>query len=241
MNITNEDKIKGYIYSNQMSMFGHKEIIGYGINNFYVTEIDRILANEIIIKNHYSKKVFNNSYIHLGVFINSELLGVLQFGHLMNPASANSTVNDSDSYSCLELNRMWLDDKAKRNSESKAISYSIKYIKGTHKKIKWIQSFADERCGGLGIVYQACSFRFYGEHISEFYVLDNEYYHSTYFTNTKGKSSSKSKNAIDTRKRIKECKKETLRQFRYIKFLDSRWVKKCNHKEKPYLKHYNND
>jgi len=222
-------------------MFGHKEIIGYGSSDFYVKEIDRKEANKIIIKNHYSKKYFNNSYIHLGVFIENELLGVLQFGHLMNPSSANSTVKGSDSYSCLELNRMWLDDKAKRNSESMSISYCIKYIKGKHKKIKWIQSFADERCGGLGIVYQACSFRFYGEHTSEFYVLDNEYYHSTYFTNTKGKSSSKSKKAIETRKRIEDCTKETLRQFRYIKFLDKRWIKKCTKKEQPYLKHYNND
>jgi len=233
--------MKGYIYSEQIPMFGHKDIIGYGNDDFCVKQIERDKANDIIIKNHYSKKSFNNSYIHLGVFIKNELLGVLQFGHLMNPASANSTVTGSDSYSCLELNRMWLDDKAKRNSESMAISYSIKYIKGTHKKIKWIQSFADERCGGLGIVYQACSFRFYGEHISEFYVLDNEYYHSTYFTNTKGKSSSKSKKALETRKRIKECTKETLRQFRYIKFLDKSWIKKCTKKEQPYLKHYNND
>ena len=233
--------MKGYIYSDQIPMFGHKDIIGYGTDDFYVKEIERNLANKTIIKNHYSKKSFNNSYVHLGVFIKNEFLGVLQFGHLMNPASAISVVADSDSYSCLELNRMWLDDKAERNSESKAISYSIKYIKGKLKTIKWIQSFADERCGGLGIVYQACSFKYYGEHISEFYVLDNEYYHSTYFTNTKNKSASKSKKAIETRKRIKECKKETLRQFRYIKFLDNSWVKKCTKKELPYLKHYNNE
>ena len=122
--------MKGFIYSEQIPMFGHKDIIGYGTNDFCVKQIERDKANEIIIKNHYSKKAFNNSYIHLGVFIKSELLGVLQFGHLMNPSSANSTVAGSDSYSCLELNRMWLDDKAKRNSESMAISYSIKYIKG---------------------------------------------------------------------------------------------------------------
>ena len=231
--------MKGLIYSDQLAMFDNREIIGYGKDDFFIKEIPRIEASEIIIKNHYSKKVFNNSYIHLGVFIKNELLGVLQFGHLMNPSSANSTVTGSDSYSCLELNRMWLDDKAKRNSESMAISYSIKYIKNKFKKIKWIQSFADERCGGLGIVYQACSFDYFGEHISEFYILDNEYYHSTYFTNTKGKSSSNSKKAKETRKRVKEAKKETLRQFRYIKFLDMSWKKKCTKKEMPYLKHYN--
>ena len=52
---------------------------------------------------------------------------------------------------------MWLDDKAKRNSESMAVSYSFKYLRGKFPKVKWVQSFADERCGGFGIVYQACS------------------------------------------------------------------------------------
>jgi hypothetical protein len=27
-----------------------------------------------------------------------------------------------------------------------------------------LRHFADERCGGFGIVYQACSFGYYGEH-----------------------------------------------------------------------------
>ena len=151
--------MKGYIFSEQIPMFGHKEIVGYGSNDFYVKEIDKKLAKETIIKNHYSNKVYNGTYINLGVFIKEEFLGVLQYGYAMNPASCASVVKGTNMNQYLELNRMWLNDKAKRNSESMAISYSIKYIKGKFKTIKWIQSFADERCGGLGIVYQACSFR----------------------------------------------------------------------------------
>tara|TARA_R110000744_G_C19148497_1_gene539157 strand:+ start:23 stop:742 length:720 start_codon:yes stop_codon:yes gene_type:complete len=239
MNITNEDNIKGYIYSNQMSMFGNKEIIGYGVNDFYVKEIERDLANKTIIKNHYSKKVYNGTYINLGVFIKNEMLGVLQYGYAMNPASCESVVEGTEMNQYLELNRMWLDDKAIRNSESKAISYSIKYIKGKIKTIKWIQSFADERCGGLGIVYQACSFNFYGEHTSSFWELDGETFHNSIKTSEKaGKRGFRLLNDPKNKDRVTH---HTLRQFRYIKFLDSRWVKKCNHKEKPYLKHYNND
>lgn len=232
---------KDLMYDNQQTLFGAREIIGFGSDDWHVKEIERKLANDLIVKNHYSKKYFNNSYIHLGVFIDGNLLGVLQYGHLMNPQSSSSIVDGSDSYSCLELNRMWLDDKAKRNSETMAISYSLRYIRSKFPKIKWIQSFADERCGCFGIVYQAASFSFYGEHESEFYILDNEYYHSTYFTNTTGKSASKSKKAEETRKRIDEVKKEKLRQFRYIKFIDKRWKKKCLLKEQPYLKYYNGD
>ena len=39
----------------------------------------------------------------------------------------------------------------------------------------------------------------------------------------------------------KDAIKHELRQFRYIKFLDMSWKKKCIKKEMPYLKHYNGD
>ena len=235
--------MKGYIYSAQIPMFGHKDIIGYGTDEFYVIEIEKDVANKIIIDNHYSKKVYNATYIHLGVFIENKLLGVLQYGYAMNPASCGSVVEGTEMNQYLELNRMWLDDMAKKNSESMAISYSIKYIKGKLKIIKWIQSFADERCGGLGIVYQACSFRYYGEHTSSFWELENTMYHNT--SMTVSKKSERYKNNVGGCRYLQtnkeEATKHDLRQFRYIKFLDKSWVKKCNHKEQPYLKHYNND
>jgi len=235
--------MKGYIYSAQIPMFGHKDIIGYGTDEFCVKEIEKDVANKIIIDNHYSKKVYNATYIHLGVFIENKLLGVLQYGYAMNPASCGSVVEGTEMNQYLELNRMWLDDMAKKNSESMAISYSIKYIKGKLKIIKWIQSFADERCGGLGIVYQACSFRYYGEHTSSFWELENTMYHNT--SMTVSKKSERYKNNVGGCRYLQtnkeEATKHDLRQFRYIKFLDKSWVNKCNHKEQPYLKHYNND
>ena len=117
-------------------MFGSREIIGFGSTEFYIKEMDRNKAIEIIVKNHYSKKVFNNSYIHLGCYINNELLGVLQFGHLLNNLSVGTLVEGTNAGEALELNRMWFDDKAERNSESKALSYCIKYIRSKFKSIQ---------------------------------------------------------------------------------------------------------
>ena len=120
-----------YIKSAQLTLFGTggADIIGFGQKDFYIVEIDRNLANKIIIENHYSHKIYNATYIHLGVFIGEKLLGVLQFGYAMNPASQEGVVKNTKIDEYLELNRMWLDDKALRNSESRAISYAIKYIK----------------------------------------------------------------------------------------------------------------
>lgn len=173
---------KGLIYDTQLSLFGKPEIIGYSNGNLEVREIEREKANAIIIKNHYSHKVYNASYIHLGVFVDNNLVGVLQYGSAMNPASGNSVVEGTQIENFLELNRMWIDDSAGNTSESQAISCSIRYIKHRYPKVKWIQSFADERCGCYGIVYQACSFAYYGEHINIFWELDGEYYHNINMT-----------------------------------------------------------
>lgn len=231
---------KQYIYSTQNSLWGDAECLGFGSDEFYVKEIDRKLANDLIVKNHYSGKFYNATYIHLGVFVDDEIKGVLQYGYAMNPASCGSVVAGTEKDEYLELNRMWIADKVGEYPESRAISYSIKYIKRKYPKIKWIQSFADERCGGFGIVYQACSFSYYGEHKSDFWELDGVVYHNIQMTVSK-----KSKRYGGEAKFLQENKERAnrmnLRQFRYIKFLDQREKKKCTLKEQPYPKHYNND
>ena len=233
--------MKGYIYDNQMTLFGERDVIGFGSENFYIKEIDRNLANEIIIKNHYSHKVYNATYIHLGVFLEKDLLGVLQYGYAMNPASQSSVVKDTGIKEYLELNRMWLDDILPRNSESKAISYSIKYIKRKFKnKIKWIQSFADERCGKFGVVYQACSFKYFGEHKSDFWEYKNEIYHNIQMTVAKGTKRYNEK-VRELQENKDKAKKMELRQFRYIFFIDKRYEEKVLLEEKKFLKHYNGD
>ena len=228
---------KDLIYSDQQSMFGAREIIGFGSAEFYIKEMDRNKAIEIIVKNHYSKKVFNNSYIHLGCYINNELLGVLQFGHLLNNLSVGTLVEGTNAGEALELNRMWFDDKAERNSESKALSYCIKYIRSKFKSIQWIQSFADQRCGGFGIVYQAANFSYYGEHTSDFYEIDGEFYHQIMLTNN-GRSASNSSKAKRLKATKDEAIKHTFRQFRYIYFMNPKTKQKCKLKEMPYPKHY---
>ena len=226
---------KQYIYSTQSSLWGDSECLGFGTEDFYVKEIDRELADNVIKKNHYSKKVVSVAHhkIDLGVFVSDKLKGVLQFGYAMNPQSCDSVVRGTNINEYYELNRMWLCDSINiRYAESQAVSYSIKYIKRKYPKIKWIQSFADERCGGFGIVYQACSFSYYGEHKSIFWELDGETYHNSRFTNSNDSASSYLKSQKH------RAKKHELRQFRYIKFLDQREKKKCTLKEQPYPKHY---
>ena len=223
--------MKQYIYSSQSSLWGEPELLGFGSNEFYIKEIDRNLANDIIVKNHYSKKYFNNSYIHLGVFNAQEIIGVLQYGHLLNNDSIKNIVNGAQKGDAIELNRMWIADNVGEYPESRAISYSLKYIRRKYPKIKWIQYFADERCGGFGMVYQACSFDYYGEHLSTFYTDGDKFYHNIQVTASREKAGTQVQNKD-------ELEKIKLRQFRYIKFLDQREKKKCLLKQEQYPKYY---
>lgn len=226
--------MKTFIYDNQNSLFGHSEIVGFGDDDFYVKEIDRNIANKMIVENHYSKKFYNATYIHLGVFIKNKLIGVLQYGYAMNPASQESVVADTKIDEYLELNRMWLSDEAEKNSESKAISYSIKYIKRKYKKIKWIQSFADERCGKFGVVYQAANFKYYGEHESLFWYLGDEIFHNSLMT----RNPKLSKSAEYLQNNKDKAISKALRQFRYIYFIYKDYEKKCKLNKVEYVKHY---
>ena len=78
-----------------------------------IKEIDRKLAKEIIINNHYSHK-WNTSFgkINIGIFQkdNPMCLGVASFGNLMNPNSYKSISDDFNKDSVVELNRLWIDD-----------------------------------------------------------------------------------------------------------------------------------
>ena len=65
---------------------------GFGCRNFYVTQVPGKTARNIVIRHHYSHRVVNNSYLHLGVYLDGALEGVLQFGYMLNPARAGKVV-----------------------------------------------------------------------------------------------------------------------------------------------------
>jgi hypothetical protein len=205
--------MKGFICLPKL--FGEGEVVGFGEPNFYIKKIDRSIAYDIIIRNHYAKKgdSLPHNKLNFGLFINEKLVGCLQFGLAMNARSCSSIVKGTEMDEYFELNRMWIDDTAPRNTESRALSYCIKTIKKIAPKVNWIQSFADERCGKLGIVYQAANFQYFGFHTSIFWEIEGETYHNSRVTN--GKRAIK----YVLQSKMKDAKKFKLRQFRYIYIL----------------------
>jgi hypothetical protein len=148
--------------------------------------IDRTLAKDIIINNHYSHK-WNTSFgkINVGIIKDERVLGVASFGNLMNPNSYQKISSNFNKDSIIELNRLWIDDELGKNAESLLIGASWKIIRNEYPYIKCVQSFADGRLG-CGTIYKATNFKYYGYTESLFFenIETGETQHKVPFENT---------------------------------------------------------
>lgn len=123
-----------------------------------VQPIDSASARAFVKAHHYSGKVTNNSQLHLGVFLNSRLHGVMQFGPSLDKRKIQGLVAGTQWHEFLELNRMAFDDHLPRNSESRALAVAFRMMKKNAPQIKWIISFADGTQCGDGTIYRAAGF-----------------------------------------------------------------------------------
>ncbi len=132
------------------------------LNKIEIKEIPSKLANDLICKNHYSRTFARGVQFNIGIFYENELYGVAQFGYGIRPQKTCQWVSGTNPNEYLELNRLWLDDSLGKNSESRAISLCLKYIKKMKSELKWIISFADGMMGKVGTIYQATNFIYTG-------------------------------------------------------------------------------
>lgn len=133
-----------------------------GAKDLEVRVIPSKIANSFIKRHHYSGKVVNNSNLHFGVFYNGRLHGVMSYGPPLDKSKALGLVEGTGWSEMLELNRMAFDDVLPRNSESRAISISLKLLKKNAPQVKWIQSYADGCSCGDGTIYRASGFKLIG-------------------------------------------------------------------------------
>jgi hypothetical protein len=120
--------------------------------------IPAAVATPFVRAHHYSGKVVNNSFLHFGVFLDGRLHGVMSYGPSLVKAHIIGLVAGTGWNEYLELNRMAFDSYLPRNSESRAISQSIKLLKKYAPHVKWIISFADACSCGDGAIYRASNF-----------------------------------------------------------------------------------
>jgi hypothetical protein len=126
--------------------------------NLLIKPIDAGTANRFVKKMHYSQKVVPNSQLHLGVFFAGQLEGVMQFGPSLNKKGSINLVSETAWNGFIELNRMAFSEALPKNSESRAISVAMRFLKKYAPQIEWVMSFADATQCGDGTIYRASGF-----------------------------------------------------------------------------------
>lgn len=201
-----------------------------------VKVIDKKLAKEICLREHYSHK-WNANFgtINFGIFRenNDECLGVAAFGNLMNPSSYSSIADDLKQNEIIELNRLWISDELGKNTETVFLSLCFKYIKHHYKEIKLIQSFADGRLG-CGTIYKAANFNYYGYTKATFFEAKDNVYHRALLVDTRRLSTMAIMNLMLAKDMLKPFK---VKSYRYIYVLDKRIESKIKLIKKDYPKY----
>ena len=215
--------MSGAVWSSP-NLFGARTIKSWSISGVGVCVGEKSTVEDLIRTHHYSKSVVWASNLHLLASFENRVIGALQFGPAMNPQSGSRIVRGSTAASWLELNRMVFTADRPDQSATRAIAGAIRLIRHLRPEVEWIQSFADERCGKFGAVYQAASFLYCGEHRATFYELDGEWFHKSALNRAR----------VDKRgwgcgPKIERFNRDkhrataiSFRQFRYIKCLTKR-------------------
>lgn len=219
-------------------MFGQAPVVGARRGDIAVRQIPKREADEIIKAGHYSGTVAWASNIHLGVFYEERLLGAMQFGPAMNPRSGHKIVAGSTPSTWVELSRLWLAESKPENVASQAIAAAGQFIRHHRPQVEWIQSFADERCGKLGAVYQACSFEYLGYHESQFFKIDDVWIHKSMLQRKQvdKRGWRQGPRIAWAQANADRAVPHTFKQYRYVKFLTRGARKRLLMAPQPYPK-----
>lgn len=119
-------------------------------------------ARRIIEQNHYLGYAPCGCKFCLGIYVDSEMVGVMIWGHPI------ARMEDQDN--TLELTRMFLFDSPK-NSESKALSLAEKWIKQNRIERRLI-AYSDTAEGHLGTIYRAANWQLVKEVRAETWIRE---------------------------------------------------------------------
>lgn len=120
-----------------------------------VLPLDSTTARAVVEKEHYLHRKPPVSHA-FGLYDESELVGVCIFGA---PAihEVKKSACPTDPTLVLELNRLWVDDRMPRNTESWFVSRCLKALPP-----RIVVSYADTKENHMGYIYRALNFNYAG-------------------------------------------------------------------------------
>lgn len=122
-----------------------------------VTVVNGRQTHPMLLNNHYAKRVPNIKHAFGLLNDDGVMIGVCTFGV---PGSRHMQLGGcpTDPNRVIELNRLWVDDSAPRNTESYFVSKCLSMLPGGMIVI----SYADTVQGHYGYIYRAGNFNYAG-------------------------------------------------------------------------------
>ena len=146
------------------------EVCGYRDEVMSVEICDDKEADSKIVEHHYSGKRTPNRFMSLSV---NGGMGYMQLGYGIRPKMKHTISENIASGNFCEFDRMWMSDELPKNSESKAISLMLDFLRVARPEIKYVITYADESVGNRGTIYRASNAVYVGSIPCDFFVLQS--------------------------------------------------------------------
>lgn len=201
-----------------------------------LTEVPSSDIRGLIEKYHYSHKTTPNHFLSFDV---NNGMGGLQLGYGIRPhiKGSFSKLITTDNY--CEFDRMWLDDRLPKNSETQVIGLLLWYLKLAYPHIKFVLTYADGSAGNVGTIYKASNAIRLQPIMCDFYLLSNgERVHPVSMWH---RHKTRAKSAMETLypgiKHIKGTKKNPIYQHRFMYILDKKMLREYNNEMRGVVQH----
>ncbi len=125
-----------------------------------VAPIAHRVAAELVRARHYLHAPASAVRLSLGIFGGGALLGVAIFNP--GPRNGHRLLRGATQADVLHLARFWMDDRAPRNSESRALGIIARHLR-RHTAVKALLAYSDPAAGHSGMIYRAAGWLFLGE------------------------------------------------------------------------------
>jgi hypothetical protein len=138
-----------------------------------VREVEKSLAEDMIVKNHYSHK-WSLCQVAYGIFFVTDVdcvfvdakeekyIGCMVFGQPVGRSAAESVSELIKVDEVFELTRLFIHDGYGSNIESYCLTKALAFIRKKFPHIKAVITYADNEYGHHGTIYQACGFHYQG-------------------------------------------------------------------------------
>ncbi len=153
---------------------------GEARSNYTIDIIDKKIAKELIIENHYSHSWTSCRYA-LGLMKGDEIVGVAIYGFPIGRRVVKSICPILENDNVLELTRLWIAESEGKNSESWFLGRTFSWLKNNAPNIWILISYSDPLADHVGIIYQATNWLYQGNNIKKgkswMYKIHGKWYH----------------------------------------------------------------